>query len=509
MLELHPLLTTRVGGRPTETFRSSTGARRVRAENNHGAGAVALALVVSCACVVPAGGYVIPLRLEARPELSPRPSENSRGPQGVRSSVAGYGGAVAPASRPEQRSIPNVPVGVASAQGSSSHPLRMNRNCKNEADCVKECLEDGKCRQQRDEDLKRRCGVGGTTWAARQESSRCVQAARAADRELLDQAKAQDIAEKQATERESKERHSALLAEMELYRARRSAQAKKDYAEAKPDPSIARGRAAGVSMTFFDVPLGAPIRTIPDCRKSAKNGTVCQIDPRSGVAAFVELVGLKAPPGGVAMGPKGFNAPKWVGGVGYGIVNHGVIAGYSLATDRAFKSQALKYLKKKYGPPTRREGTAIEWLLPGLHVVYSDPSFSASDMADIRSVPPDNCDRRCDPAANPTCIPCAVDLPTAVGALMINQSQLHAANQPNLVVQLESVYRRDLELRSVRDEIKKARINNDFQRMVDLYSSFDNDLQEEEVADFWTAKCLLGSAGGSDGCIAVRKKLTR
>jgi hypothetical protein len=167
---------------------------------------------------------------------------------------------------------------------------------------------------------------------------------------------------------------------------------------AKPDPSIAKAKAAGVDTKVFGVPLGEPLR-LPRCataneRKNARQeidfgsafrgvqtSTTCQSD--GAIMAFIgALLGGKGADRYIMLSKD--SCPNWAYCEVVATLHEGNLAGVAvMILPGAGEDTVGKQLRAKYGKPTRKETVQyqneygaryevdeLEWVLPGLHVEY-------------------------------------------------------------------------------------------------------------------------------------------
>lgn len=167
---------------------------------------------------------------------------------------------------------------------------------------------------------------------------------------------------------------------------------------AKPDPSIARAKAAGVDTKVFGVPLGEPLR-LPRCataneRKNARQeidfgsafrgvqtDVTCQSD--GAIMAFMgALLGGKGADRYIMLSKD--SCPNWAYCEVVASLHEGNLAGVVvMILPGAGEDLVGKQLRAKYGKPTRKETSQyqneygaryevdeLEWVLPGLHVAY-------------------------------------------------------------------------------------------------------------------------------------------
>lgn len=169
---------------------------------------------------------------------------------------------------------------------------------------------------------------------------------------------------------------------------------------AKPDPSIAKAKAAGVDTRVFGVPLGEPLR-LPHCataneRKRESHGqeldifgalrgvqtrTTCQSDGAM-IALMAALLGGK--PGGRYIMLAKDSCPDWAYCEVVAALHEGNLAGVTVLIQKGAREDYIgKQLRAKYGKPTHKETAnyqneygaryeveELEWVLPGLHVLF-------------------------------------------------------------------------------------------------------------------------------------------
>jgi hypothetical protein len=156
------------------------------------------------------------------------------------------------------------------------------------------------------------------------------------------------------------------------------------------DPSIAKSRAANVDTKVLGLALGEPLR-LPSCDSLSDFSTrTCVLpNPAAGLAAL-----------GLDLGPRTVeerrtdvtsllfprdNCPSWLSDCSASVMTYdGLLVAIDMKTKGHTVNQAVvRDLREKYGPPTSvkpievtpRVGNPfkasnLEWLLPGLHVVY-------------------------------------------------------------------------------------------------------------------------------------------
>lgn len=167
---------------------------------------------------------------------------------------------------------------------------------------------------------------------------------------------------------------------------------------AKPDPSVAQAKAAGVDTRVFGVPLGEPLR-LPDCanvknRESSRGvdilgalqgiqtSTTCQSEG-SMIALVGALVGGKPADRYILLAKN--SCPYWAFCEVMARLYEGNLVGVAVMLQEGARADDVgKQLRAKYGKPTRKETAHyqnnygahyevdnLEWTLPGLHVAYN------------------------------------------------------------------------------------------------------------------------------------------
>lgn len=173
-------------------------------------------------------------------------------------------------------------------------------------------------------------------------------------------------------------------------------------ASGKPDPAIAKAKAAGVDTTVFGVPLGEPL-SLPYCAnlkqkkrhfsddidvgaalQGASTETTCQFEFCLGDGiAFV--FGAKRNPAARCIHLAKNACPNWAFCQVNAMLGEGRLGVVSITLQKgASPDYVAKQLRAKYGNPARRETMRyqndygaqlklddLEWLLPGLHVKFS------------------------------------------------------------------------------------------------------------------------------------------
>lgn len=164
------------------------------------------------------------------------------------------------------------------------------------------------------------------------------------------------------------------------------------------DPSIAKARAANIDTKVLGLSLGEPLR-LPSCGPllslSVPTQTCVQQDLAEvpGVAAVVEALGMGSKqPSAEELRTNGLSVsfvpdacPAWMSECGASAMTYdGVLVAIDIKTKGHNVDQAVvRDLRAKYGPPTSIKPITVtptvgnpfkannlEWLLPGLHVVY-------------------------------------------------------------------------------------------------------------------------------------------
>lgn len=159
------------------------------------------------------------------------------------------------------------------------------------------------------------------------------------------------------------------------------------------DPSIAKARAANVDTKVLGLALGEPLR-VPSCDSLADFSTrTCVLATPGAALAALAALGLDLGPrtveekrtNGMSVLFPSDNCPSWMRDCGASLMTYdGLLVAIDLKTKGRNVNQAVvRDLREKYGPPTLvkpievtpRVGNPfkasnLEWLLPGLHVVY-------------------------------------------------------------------------------------------------------------------------------------------
>jgi hypothetical protein len=160
------------------------------------------------------------------------------------------------------------------------------------------------------------------------------------------------------------------------------------------DPSIAKARAANVDTKVLGLALGEPLR-VPSCDSLGDFSTRTCVLSNQNPALEAALAAL-----GLDLGPRtgeeqrtegksvlfpSDNCPSWLRDCGASVLTYdGLLVAIDLKTKGHNVNQAVvRDLRDKYGPPTLvkpivvtpRVGNPfkannLEWILPGLHVVY-------------------------------------------------------------------------------------------------------------------------------------------
>jgi hypothetical protein len=225
-----------------------------------------------------------------------------------------------------------------------------------------------------------------------------------------------------------------------------------EFANAQPHPAIALAARAHppTNMGFLGiVRIGAPMRTMPACDMFATDDTrTCRVELSLDDSAD-PLISLEASPfvmmaamGAISVPPHAsillrVEQQPWLR-FAYARADHGVLTALLLATEGG--DGALRYLRKRYGKETRKDGDAREWTLPGLHISYAPPAIAKvpempwAAPAEHSCVDWTNCTRQDEVQADQ-----ASQIATGLGNAMLAIPMSKAATTPNLIVEVTPV----------------------------------------------------------------------